>query len=96
MCSRTTRGPAAFAVDARVLDGSVRAVVTAAGSLVGVIIRRVSPRVDYAAFYDAQENVLSIVRRTEADLVTLASTPALVWPATSRSSSRQPVHGRPP
>jgi hypothetical protein len=68
--------PAAFAVDARIVQGSVRAVVTAAGSLVGVMLRRTGPRDYYAAFYDAQQNLLSILRRSGADLVTLASTPA--------------------
>ena len=68
--------PAAFAVDARVLEGSVRAVITAAGSLVGVMVRRTAPRDYYAAFYDTQQELLSIVRRTGADLVTLASIPA--------------------
>ena len=68
--------PAAFAVDARIVEGAVRAVVTAAGSLVGVMLRRTSPRHYYAAFYDTKQDVLSIVRRSGADLVTLASTPA--------------------
>jgi hypothetical protein len=68
--------PAAFAVDARIVRGSVRAVVSAAGSLVGVLLRRTSPRDYYAAFFDNQLGVLSIVRRNGADLVTLASTPA--------------------
>mgnify|MGYP001478975516 CR=1 FL=1 len=68
--------PAAFAVDSRILEGSVRAVVTEAGSLVGVVIRRTSPRDYYAAFYDVQQGLLSIMRRSGADLVTLASIPA--------------------
>ncbi len=68
--------PAAFAVDARIVDGSVSAVVTATGSLVGVMLRRTSPRAYFAAFYDTHRDILSIVRRSGADLVTLASTPA--------------------
>jgi len=67
--------PAAFAIDTRFAQGAVQAVVTAAGSLVGAMLRRTSPRDYYAAFYDAQQSLLSIVRRSGADLVTLASTP---------------------
>jgi hypothetical protein len=67
--------PVAFAVDARFLHGRVRAVVTAGGSLVGVILRRTGPRDYYAAFYDSQHKLLSIVRRSGANLVTLARTP---------------------
>jgi hypothetical protein len=67
--------PAVFAVDARALNAGVRAVVTAAGSLVGVMVRRTRPRDYYAAFYDTQHKLLSIVRRSGADLVTLAQTP---------------------
>ena len=67
--------PAAFAVDARITDGRVRAVVTAAGSLVGVLLRRTGPRDYYAAFYDAQHDLLSIVRRSGANLLTLNRTP---------------------
>lgn len=67
--------PNAFAVDARIVEGQVRAVVTAPGSLVGVILRRTGPRQYYAAFYDAQEHLLSIVRRSGAGLQTLARMP---------------------
>src|SRR5947209_1797572 len=56
--------PAAFAVDARFLQGRVHAAVTVAGSLVGVLLRRTSPRDYYAAFYDTQLSLLSIVRRS--------------------------------
>jgi hypothetical protein len=70
--------PAAFAVDARFLEGTVRAVVATAGSLVGVLLRRTSPRDYYAAFYDAQQGALSIVRRSGADVVALSRTPAPV------------------
>ena len=68
--------PAAFAVDARIVEGRVRAVVTASGSLVGVMLRRTGPRDYYAAFYDAQDHLLSIVRRSGVELITLARTPA--------------------
>lgn len=67
--------PLAFAVDARFLEGRVRAVVSAPGSLVGVALRRTGPRDYYAAFYDSQLRLLSIVRRTPAGLVTLARMP---------------------
>lgn len=67
--------PAVVAVDARVLDGSVRAVVASAGSLTGVLARRSGPRRYYAALYDARQALLSIVRRVEADLKTLAVLP---------------------
>ena len=66
--------PAAFAVDARFVSGGVRAVVTAAGSLVGVLLRRTGPREYYYAAYDADSRLLSIVRRGETELVTLAFT----------------------
>jgi hypothetical protein len=67
--------PVAFAVDARFIRGGVQAVVTAAGSLVGVVVRRISPRDYYAAFYDPQNALLSIVRRSHSSVVTLALTP---------------------
>ena len=67
--------PAVFAVDTRVRDGAVRAAITAAGSLAGVLLRRVGPRDYYAAFYDVEQSLLSIVRRNGPDLVTLAQTP---------------------
>jgi hypothetical protein len=68
--------PVAFAVDARFLTGSVRAVVTAPGSLVGVVARRASPRDYYAAVYDSQDEILSITRRSDTSLVTLVSSAA--------------------
>jgi hypothetical protein len=67
--------PAAFAVDARFLDGGVRAVITAPGSLAGVLLRRTGPRDYYAAFYDSHQGLLSIVRRAGADLTTLSVVP---------------------
>jgi PhoD-like phosphatase len=67
--------PSVFAVDARFLEGRVRAAVTAAGSLVGVMLRRAGPRDYYAAFYDPERDLLSIVRRSGTALVTLAQTP---------------------
>jgi hypothetical protein len=67
--------PAAFAVDARIVEGRVRAVVTAPGSLVGVMLRRAGPRDYYAAFYDVELRLLSIVRRSGVDILTLARTP---------------------
>jgi hypothetical protein len=67
--------PTAFAADVRFLVGSVRATVTASGSLVGVLLRRTAPRNYYAAWYDVEHSVLSLVRRSEAELVTLAFIP---------------------
>lgn len=67
--------PVAFAVDARVLDGRVRAVVARAGSMAGVVLRRVGPRDYYAALLDAEQGELLLVRRSGSDLVTLASAP---------------------
>jgi hypothetical protein len=67
--------PAAFVADARFVEGSVRAVITAAGSLAGVLLRRTGPRDYYAAFYDVQQGLLSIVRRAGADLKTLSVVP---------------------
>jgi hypothetical protein len=67
--------PVAFAVDARFRDGSVRAVVSAPGSQAGVVVRRTAPRDYYAAIYDLDSQVLSIVRRTDLVLVTLAELP---------------------
>jgi hypothetical protein len=68
--------PVAFAVDCRITDGTVRAVVAAAGSMAGVVARRTSPRDWYAAVYDAEQRVLAIVRRSGNALITLAQTPA--------------------
>lgn len=70
--------PAVFAVDGRTVEGRVRAVVTAPGSLVGVMLRRTGPRDYYAAFYDSQHELLSIIRRSGTALVTLAQKPVPV------------------
>ena len=70
--------PLAFAVDARVLEGSVRAVIAAPGSLCGVVLRRTSPRDFYAAVFDREQSSLKLVRRNGTALVTLAQTPALI------------------
>jgi hypothetical protein len=72
--------PVAFAVDCRVVDGAVRAVVATAGSMAGVVLRRTSPRDYYAAVYDVEQRLLSIVRRSGDDLVTLAQSPAAALP----------------
>jgi alkaline phosphatase D len=69
--------PVAFAVDCRVLDGAVRAVIGAPGSMAGVVLRRTSPRDYYAALFDAEQSLLAIVRRSGNELVTLAQTPAV-------------------
>jgi len=68
--------PVCFAVDARVLEGSVRASITAPGSACGVVLRRRSPREYYAAVYDVERSELSILRRSGTELVTLSRTPA--------------------
>jgi PhoD-like phosphatase len=72
--------PVAFAVDCRVVDGAVRAVIAAAGSMAGAVMRRTSPRDYYAALYDVERSLLSIVRRSGTDLVTLAQTPVVALP----------------
>ena len=46
--------PVAFAVDCRVLDGSIRAVMTTTGAGAGVVARRTSPADYYAAVYDSR------------------------------------------
>ncbi|MFA5941017.1 MAG: alkaline phosphatase D family protein [Sinimarinibacterium sp.] len=66
--------PIAFALDARFVDGAIRAVVTRVGRCVGAVLRRTSTRAWYAALYDTDAHTLSIVRRTGSDLVTLAQT----------------------
>ena len=72
--------PVAFAVDCRVADGAVRAVIAAPGSMAGVVLRRTSPRDYYAALYDVEQSLLSIVRRSGNDLITLAQTPTTALP----------------
>ena len=64
--------PVAFLVDRRFVEGGVRAVVARPGSMVGVVVRRTTPRDYYAAVYDPTARALSIVRRTGSELVTLA------------------------
>jgi PhoD-like phosphatase len=72
--------PVAFAVDCRFVSGSVRAVIAAAGSMAGVVLRRTSPRDYYAAVFDVEQSLLAIVRRSGNDLVTLAQTSAVAVP----------------
>ena len=64
--------PVAFAVDGRFRDGTVTAVVEAAGAGVGVVLRRVAHRRYYAAVYDAEQGALLIVRRIHERVTELA------------------------
>ncbi|MEX2196482.1 MAG: alkaline phosphatase D family protein [Thermoleophilaceae bacterium] len=82
--------PVAFALDWRVRDAAIRAVLTDPGLAPGVVLRRVAPGVYYAAVYDTNSRLLTIVRRTGArspaepvtrlveELHALASVPALL------------------
>ncbi len=73
--------PVAFAIDARFVDGTARAVVTRSGRGVGVVLRRTSMHAWYAAVYDADTRTLAIVRRSGFDLVTLTQTLVLLAPS---------------
>ena len=68
--------PVAFAVDCRIRDAEIAAGITAPGSAPGVVLRRRSPTLYYAAVYDTHREVLLIVRRHEAELDELVSVPA--------------------
>ena len=58
--------PVAFAVDWRVRDATIRALVASPGLAPGVVLRRVAPGVYYAAIYDTDSKLLTIVRRSGA------------------------------
>ena len=68
--------PVAFAVDCRLRDAEIAAGITAPGSAAGVVLRRRSPTLYYAAVYDSQREALLILRRHGAELDELASVPA--------------------
>ena len=67
--------PVAFAVDQRFRDGEIAAVVTATGAGAGVVLRRVGPRVYYAAVYDDEARALVVLRRSPAGEHELARAP---------------------
>ncbi|HEX2086844.1 MAG TPA: alkaline phosphatase D family protein [Solirubrobacteraceae bacterium] len=67
--------PVAFAIDRRFRDGEVIAAVTRTGAGAGLVLRRSGPRDFYAAILDAEEGVLSIVRRQGLEVIELARTP---------------------
>ena len=58
--------PVAFAVDWRVRDATIRALISSPGLAPGVVLRRVAPGVYYAAVYDTDSNLLTILRRSGA------------------------------
>ena len=64
--------PVAFAVDSRLRDAEIGAVVTRPGSATGVIARRRGPRHYYAAIRDGGRDELQIVRRAGSDFRVLA------------------------
>jgi hypothetical protein len=67
--------PVAFALDRRFRDGTIRAVVTAAGAGAGVVVRRAGPRDYYAAIYDDEGGALVLVRRSPDGVSELARVP---------------------
>jgi hypothetical protein len=69
--------PVAFAIDRRILDGRIRAVIARAGAGAGVVLRRSGPDHYYAALYDAERHLLLIVRRTGVAWEELAEAAAL-------------------
>jgi len=81
--------PVAFAIDSGTLNGSIRAEISDAGSAVGVVLRRTSPRHYYAAIHDLDRSALILVRRSDFDLVELAS--ALVSPLAAPGQGRTSV-----
>ncbi len=64
--------PVAFALDRRFADGTVRAVIAAAGAGAGVVVRRRAHDRYLAAMYDAERHLLVLVRRTGLARVELA------------------------
>jgi len=67
--------PVAFAVDCRLRDSEIAAGIEELGDAPGVVLRRRSPTLYYAAIYDTRRDVLLIVRRHGAELDELASVP---------------------
>ncbi|HEX8646852.1 MAG TPA: alkaline phosphatase D family protein [Thermoleophilaceae bacterium] len=67
--------PVAFALDRRLRDGEIAAVVRASGAGAGVVLRRVGPRDYYAAVYDDERGALVLLRRSPAGAAELASAP---------------------
>src|SRR4051794_12475187 len=55
--------PVAFAVDQRVLDGTITALVKSGGAGTGVVLRRTGHRDYYAAIYDDEQHALVLLRR---------------------------------
>jgi hypothetical protein len=66
--------PVAFAVDRRVRDGAIEAVIASTGHAPGVILRRVGPDHYYAAIYDTQARALILILRTPRGTQELART----------------------
>ena len=67
--------PVAFAVDTRIRDASITAVIARVGSAPGVVLRRTGPRSYYAAVYDGEARAMRLLVRDGADLRELASIP---------------------
>src|SRR4051794_27207571 len=55
--------PVAFALDQRVLDGTITALVKSGGAGTGVVLRRTGHRDYYAAIYDDEQHALVLLRR---------------------------------
>jgi hypothetical protein len=70
--------PVAFAVDRRFRDGQIAATATATGAGTGLVLRRVAPRVYYAAILDDESRALVILRRSPEGFTELARTPVLL------------------
>src|SRR3954471_4334813 len=68
--------PVAFALDQRVRDGEIDAVVVASGAGAGLVLRRVGHRDYYAAVYDDEQRALLLVRRWPGGVDELARSPA--------------------
>src|SRR3954451_6679253 len=64
--------PVAFALDQRMRDGEVAAVIEAAGAGAGVVLRRTGPRDYLAAVYDDEQGALVILRRSPGGVAELA------------------------
>lgn len=70
--------PVAFAIDQRFADGTVSAVVNAAGAGCGLVVRRVGPREYYAAVLDQEQGALIVIRRSPDGAEELARLPVPV------------------
>jgi PhoD-like phosphatase len=70
--------PVAFAVDQRILDGGIHAVISRAGAGAGVVLRRRGPDRYYAAIYDSERQLLVILRRTGVSNAELAQATVLL------------------